>query len=264
MTFRGNVALVTGGGSGMGQRFTERMAAQGAKVAALDVNEEGLARTAATSRNITTFPVDVTDRAAVEQVVEKVTTDLGPIDRVAAAAAIMPSDALAEMDADLIATVMDVNFNGVVHVTKAVLPQMLARGRGDMIVFASLMGHTPQMYMGAYCASKHAVKVYAETLKWENEGSGIRFTCVCPPAVRTPLIDQMKPNARSFLDVLPESTQLTPDQVLDAVERSLDKGDLWAMPGIAKPAAFYYKLLPSVFWRSSLRLDAKNNARLGA
>lgn len=258
--FRGNVALVTGGGSGMGQRFCERMAAQGARVAALDVDEDGLARTAATSRNITTFAVDVSERAAVEQVVEKVTTDLGPIDRVAAAAAIMPSDTLAEMDADLITKVVDVNFNGVVYVTKAVLPQMLDRGRGDMIIFASLMGHQPQMYMGAYCASKHAVKVYAETLKWENEGSGLRFTCVCPPAVRTPLIDQMKPNARSFLDVLPESTQLTPDRVLDAVEKSLDDGDLWTMPGIAKPAALYYRFLPTVFWRTSLRLDAKNNA----
>lgn len=259
MTFRGNVALVTGGGSGMGQRLCERLAAQGAKVAALDVNAEGLAKTAATSRNITTFPVDVTDRGAVDQVVEKVTADLGAIDRVAAAAAIMPSDALAEMDADLITKVVDVNFNGVVHVTKAVLPQMLERRSGDMVIFASLMGHTPQMYMGAYCASKHAVKVYAETLKWENEGSGIRFVCVCPPAVRTPLIDQMKPNARSFLDVLPESTQLTPDKVIDSIETCLDKGRFWAMPGIAKPAATYYKLLPRVFWRSSLKLDAKNN-----
>lgn len=258
--FRGNVALVTGGGSGMGQRMCERMAAQGAKVAALDLNEDGLAKTAATSRSITTFAVDVTDRAAVEQVVEKVTADLGPIDRVAAAAAIMPSDALTEMDADLITKVMDVNFNGVVHVTKAVLPQMLERDRGDVVIFASLMGHTPQMYLGAYCASKHAVKVYAETLKYENEGSGLRVTCVCPPAVKTPLIGQLKANARSFLDVLPESTQLTPDKVIDAIERSLEKGDLWTMPGIAKPAAAYYKLMPGVFWRSSLKLDAKNNA----
>lgn len=254
MAFRGTVALVTGGGSGMGQRFSERMAAQGAKVAALDVNDEGLARTAATSDNITTFNVDVTDRDAVEQVVQKVTADLGPIDRVAAAAAIMPSDAIAEMDTGLITKIMDINYHGVVHVTKAVLPQMLERNRGDMIIFASLMGHQPQLYLGAYCASKHAVKAYAEILKYENTDTAIRFACVCPPAVRTPLVDQLKPNAAAFLDVLPESTQLTPDKVIDAIEKGLEKDKLWIMPGIAKPAAAYYKLLPKVFWKSSLSM----------
>jgi len=260
MTFRGRVALVTGGGSGMGQRMCERLAHAGARVAALDLNEEGLARTAATSGNITPFVVDVTDRAAVEGVVKQVRDELGPIDRVAAAAAIMPSDLLAEMDTDLIVKVMEVNYGGVVNITKAVLPQMLERRTGDMIIFASLMGHQPQMYMGAYCASKHAVKAYAETLKWENEGSGVRFACVCPPAVRTPLIDQMKPDARSFLDVLPESTQLTPDKVIDAIEDGLDKGRLWIMPGIARPAVAYYRMAPKLFWKGALKLDAQNNA----
>jgi hypothetical protein len=70
----------------------------------------------------------------------------------------------------------------------------------------------------------------------------------------------MKEDARSFLDVLPEWTQLTPDKVLDSVEKSLEKGELWAMPGIARPAAAYYKLLPKVFWKSSLKLDADARA----
>ena len=262
MTFTGRVALVTGGGSGMGQRMCERLAAQGASVAALDRDEEGLARTAAAPGDIRTYAVDVTDREAVEQVVDEVTTELGPIDRVAAAAAIMPSDPLVEMDAELIAKVMDVNFNGVVHTSKATLPGMLERGRGDMIIFSSLMGHQPQMLLGAYCASKHAVKAYAETLKWENEGSGVRFACVCPPAVRTPLIDQLKPNARSFLDALPESTQLTADKVIDAIEADLDRGRFWVMPGIARPAAAYYKLLPRLFWKGSVKLDREARAKV--
>lgn len=262
MTFTGRVAVVTGGGSGMGQRLCERMAAQGARVAALDLNEEGLARTAAAPGDISTYTVDVSDRHAVEQVVEKVTTELGPIDRLAAAAAIMPSDAIEDMDADLFAKVMDVNFNGVVYTSKAVLPQMLERGRGDMILFASLMGLQPQLLLGAYCASKHAVKAYAEILKWENEGTGVRFACVCPPAVRTPLIDQLKPDARSFLDALPESTQLTADKVIDSIESCLDKGRFWVMPGIAKPAAAYYKFAPRLFWKGSMKLG--DEARAGS
>lgn len=258
MTQTARVALVTGGGSGMGQRMCERMAAAGTQVVALDVDADGLARTAAAPGEIDSHVVDVTDRQAVDDVVAKVTAEHGQIDRVVAAAAIMPSDALAKMDADLITKVMDVNFDGVVHVTQAVLPQMLEHRHGDVIIFASLMGHQPQMLLGAYCASKHAVKAYAETLHWENHASGVRFACVCPPAVRTPLLDQLKPDARSFVDVLPESAQLTPDRVIDATERALDKGRFWVMPGIARPSAAYYRLAPRLFWKGALKLADRN------
>jgi NAD(P)-dependent dehydrogenase (short-subunit alcohol dehydrogenase family) len=259
MAFRGKVALVTGGGSGMGQRLCERMAAEGALVAALDVNEAGLSKTAATSDRITTFPVDVTDTDAVNQVVEKVTTDLGPIDRTVAAAGIMPSDALAVQDTALIKKVMDVNYVGVVNTVKATLPAMLERRSGDMVVFSSLMGHEPQMYLGAYCASKFAVKAFAEVLWQENYDSGIRFACVCPPAVKTPLVDQLKDDARGFLDYLPDFTQLTPDRVIDAIEKDLEKGNFWVMPGIAKPAAWYYRFLPGLMWKGARKLDVQLN-----
>ena len=240
MTFRGNVALVTGGGSGMGQRMCERMAAQGAKVAALDLNEEGLAKTAATSRNITTFPVDVTDRAAVEQIVEKVAADLGPIDRVAAAAAIMPSDALAEMDADLITKVMDVNFNGVVHVTKAVLPQMLERRSGDMIIFASLMG-------------LHAADVHGGLLRQQARREGLRRDAqvrerglrhplhlrVPTDAVKTPAHRPAEAQrALASSTCMPESTAaVPPTRSSTRSRRASTRASSGRCPGIAKPAA---------------------------
>ena len=260
MAFRGKVAVVTGGGSGMGQRFSERMAAQGVQVAAIDVNEEGLTKTAATSDLITTFVTDVTDTDAVTQVIEKVTADLGPIDRVVAAAGIMPSGALSEMDVATNLKVMRVNYDGVVNVVQAALPAMLERRTGDVVMFSSLMGHQPQLYLGAYCASKFAVKAYAEILYHENVDSGLRFACVCPPAVKTPLMNQLEDKARSFLTVLPDRTQLTADRVIDAIEDDLEKGRFWVMPGIAKPAALYYKLAPRLFWKGSHSLDAKNNA----
>lgn len=261
MAFRGNVAIVTGGGSGMGQRFCERMAAQGAKVAALDVNEEGLNKTAATSDNITTFVTDVTDVDAVNQVVEKVSADLGDVDRVVAAAAIMPTDRIVNQSAETINKTMDVNFNGVVNVVKATLDGMLERRRGDVVVFASLQGHQPLTHQAAYCASKFAVRAFTEILWQEHLNSGLRIVCVCPPAVKTPLIDQLNAEARGFLDTLPERTQLTPDRVIDAIEDGLEKGKFWIMPGIAKPAATYYRLFPGMFWKGVQRLEAKLTAK---
>lgn len=252
MTYHGRVALVTGGGSGMGQRMCERMAAQGAKVAALDVNEEGLAKTAATSDNIATYTCDVTDTEGVLATVKQVEADLGPVDRVAAAAAIMPSDAILEQETSLILKMMDINYGGVVNIVKATLPQMVERHQGDMIIFSSLMGHMSIPYLGAYCASKHAVKSFADILYHENRASGVRFACVCPPAVKTPLIGQLKSNVKSYNE---RPAKLTPDDVIDAIEDHLDKGKFWVMPAEAKGAAVAARLIPNLIWKNLHKIE---------
>lgn len=256
MAFRGKVALVTGGGSGMGQRMCQRMAEQGVKVAALDLNEAGLEETAKGSDNITTFACDVTDADALRTIVDKVESDHGPIDRFAAAAGIMPSGLTIEMEPETIFKVMDVNFKGVVNTVHAILPGMLERRFGDAIIFSSLMGHTPAMYLGAYCASKHAVKSYAEILYHENRDSGVRFACVCPPAVKTPLVNQLGPEVKS-LDAMPDRFNLTADQVLDAIEKDLDKGRFWVMPGIAGASAKAYGLSNSFHWYNLHKIEGR-------
>ncbi len=264
MGFTGKVALVTGGGSGMGQRACERLAAAGATVAAVDVNEEGLQRTAAVSDQIHPFVVDVTDTAAMEDLVGKVVANLGPIDRTMAVAGIMPSERIAKMDTATILKTMRVNFDGVVNTVKPTLQPMLERGRGDMIIFASLVGHQPVMGQAAYSASKFAVKAFAEVLGQEHRDSGVRFACVCPPAVKTPLMDQLSDEGRLMIEALPKFAQLTPDKVLDAMEAGMDKGKFWIMPGIAKASASYYRLFPGLFWKGFQKLDEQNQAKLGA
>ncbi|RMD85173.1 MAG: SDR family NAD(P)-dependent oxidoreductase, partial [Candidatus Dadabacteria bacterium] len=122
VAFHGKVALVTGAGSGMGQISAWRLADVGAQVAAVDINEEGLARTAAGRDNVHVFPCDVTDPSQVEQVVARVREQLGPIDRVTHAAAIMPASPLVDMPAEQILKIMQVNYAGTVYVTKATLP----------------------------------------------------------------------------------------------------------------------------------------------
>ena len=91
MAFTGKVALITGGGSGMGRLAARNLAAEGKLVAALDVNEDGLKETAEGHDGILTIPTDVTDAASVESAVKRCEQELGPIDRVYNAAAIMPS-----------------------------------------------------------------------------------------------------------------------------------------------------------------------------
>lgn len=251
MTFHGRVALVTGGGSGMGQRACERMANAGATVAALDVDEEGLEKTAVTSDRIHTFTCDVTDLDGVREVVGTVESDLGPIDRTMAAAAIMPTSLLAEQDIAEVHRVMDIDYKGVVNTVLTTLPGMLDRGRGDMIVFSSLMGYLPSMYLGAYCAAKAAVKSFTEILYHENRDSGVRFALVAPPMVNTPLLDQVT----TGLKTLEEAKPMTPDEVLDAIEDNLEKGKLEVLPGQARFGSLAYRLIPGLIWKNMHDLE---------
>ena len=83
MSFTGQVAVITGGGSGMGQAWARRLASGGATVAILDVNEAGMAETAAATQSIKPYTVDITDADAVAEVFADIETHLGPVDRVA-------------------------------------------------------------------------------------------------------------------------------------------------------------------------------------
>ena len=248
MAFHGRVALITGAGSGMGRLAALDLARGGASVAALDVNEPGLAETAAGASGIHPFPVDVTDAAAVEAVVKRVEAELGAVDRVMNAAAIMPLGPVLEQDLATVHRIMAVNYGGTVNVTKLVLPGMLERGRGDFVNFASMAGWVPTLLVGAYDASKFAVVAFSEVLYHENRGRGVRFACVCPPPVATPLLDQGR--ATVWPKLFDEMPPIAPEAVLDAVERALERDAFWVFPGRGTSLGWRLRrLVPGLVWR---------------
>ena len=248
MTGDSKVALITGAGSGMGQLAARNLGAAGTRVAALDVNEQGLLATAESSQNIRTWRVDVTDPAAVKAAIDEVENELGPIDRVLNAAAIMPVSRILEQELELFHRVMAINYSGVVNVSKLVLPRMLERGRGDLINFASMAGWMPTLYMGAYNASKFAVVAFSEVLYHENRGRGVRFACVCPPPVKTPLLDQAR--ATTWPKLFDQAGTLEPQAVLDAIDASLDAGEFFVFPGKGTRLAYRMRrFLPRLLWK---------------
>jgi NAD(P)-dependent dehydrogenase (short-subunit alcohol dehydrogenase family) len=252
MAFHGKVALVTGAASGMGRLATRRLAAGGAQVAALDVNEAGLRETRGDDAKIRCYPVDVTDTRAVAETVRRVESELGPIDRVLNAAAIMPTDRLMDQGPELVNRIMAINYGGTVNVTYAVLPGMLQRRRGDLVNFASVAGWMPALHFGAYNASKFAVVAFTEVLQHENRASGVRFACVCPPPVATPLLDQ----AKSQPKVLSQLPPIRPEAVLDAIERDLERGKLMVYPDRnAAITVWLRRHLPRVLWSNIHRVE---------
>jgi NAD(P)-dependent dehydrogenase (short-subunit alcohol dehydrogenase family) len=252
MPFDGKLALITGAGSGMGRLAARRLSAAGVAVAGVDVNEAGLRETGQGCERFRAWPLDVTDTRAVEATVAEIESTLGPIDRVMNAAAIMPTDLLLRQDAGLVKRIMDINYGGTVNVTLATLPGMLERGRGDLVNFASIAGWVPSMHFGAYNASKFAVVAFTEVLHHENRNRGVRFACVCPPPVATPLLDQ----AKSQPKVLENMPPIPPEQVLDAIERDLERGRLMVFPDRNSKIAYWMRrLVPGVLWSGSHRTE---------
>lgn len=247
MAFTGKVALITGGGSGMGRTAARILAAQGASVAILDVNEAGMAETAADHPTVKPYPVDISDTDAVHAVVEQVENELGPVDRVCNAAAIMPFGKLLEQDPKLQLKLMDINYGGLVNVATAALPRMVARGSGDFVSFSSMSGVIPGLLMGGYCATKGAVQMYTEILYHENRDSGVRFCCVCPPPVATPLWQQAKDT------VVPKLTEaspaISPEEVIADIEQCLEAGKFFSFPGKGTRVGYIMRrFFPNYLW----------------
>jgi short-subunit dehydrogenase len=159
-----------------------------------------------------------------------------------------------EQDTETIIRIMDVDYNGLVHVAKAILPGMLERGRGDLINFASIAGWGPTMHFGAYNAAKFAVVAFSEVLHHENRGKGVRIIAVCPPPVATPLLEQ----ATSKPKVLEMGKPIPPAQVLDAIERDLAKGKVFCFPTAqTKFAQIMRRLAPGLVWSMVHRIEGQ-------
>lgn len=249
---KSNVALVTGGASGIGQVHALRMAAKGTKVAVLDFSESALEQLAAQSSNIFPFHCDVTDLNKVQERVSEVVTTLGNIDRLVHCAAIMPTSPLPTQKIAEIQHIMNVNYGGTVNVTNTVLELMRAQGWGEIVIFSSLGASVPVLECGAYCAAKAAVSSYGEILIEENQGSGVHIMVVCPPLVDTPLLRQAteSSNPKAVQNSIADKRFLSPDYIVDAVERGLQKKAKFLYPSTeAKVLAGLRRFFPTMLWK---------------
>lgn len=252
MALDGKVALVTGAASGIGRAAVRRFLAAGARVVAVDTDRSGLEAVAAGGGEVSIWPCDVSDTDGVVAMVQEVESELGGIDRVVNAAGILKTALLVEQDINEVLHLMRINYGGVVNVSKAVLPPMLKRRRGELVNIASLMGWVPSYYLGAYAATKFAVAAFTEVLRQENRHSGVRIACVCPPAVDTPMLGRLSTRSR----LVAREKRISPDEVVDAIEAGLRKGRLWIFPGIRTSLLWRVRrILPTLYWWRLRKLE---------
>ena len=231
MQIKNNVFVVTGGGNGMGREVVLGLIARGARVAAVDLNQAGLDETAALAAagdRLTTHAVNVSDRKAVLALPAAVKKAHGQVDGVLNVAGIIqPFVKIAELDFDVIERVMNVNFWGVVNMSKAFLPELLARPASSLVNVSSMGGFLPVPGQAAYGASKAAVKLFTEALYAESQGTSLAVTVVFPGGVSTNItgnsgVDTSKLMAAAAGGKQPKTT--TPADAGRQIIEGLEKG----------------------------------------
>ncbi len=189
--FTGRVAVVTGAGSGIGRALAYQLAADDAVLALSDVDEIGLAETAAQVRRLGALVrsdrLDVVDRAAVLAYADSVADQFGRVQLVINNAGVAHTGDIADMSFDEIEHVVDVDFWGVVNGTKAFLPHLIAAGDANLVNVSSLFGLVAIPSQSAYNAAKFAVRGFTESLRMEMlvAGHSLKVSCVHPGGIKT-------------------------------------------------------------------------------
>ena len=191
----GEVALVTGAGSGIGAAAARELAARGATVALVDRSEQAVAdvaaRISADGARALALPADVTDDAAMERAVERAERELGQLATVVAAAGVEMPGTIADISLDDWRRALDVNLTGVFLTARHTIPRLGARGGGAITAVASDVGFRGSEGEIAYSAAKHGVVGLVRCLAVDHGPQGVRANAVCPGFVATPMAERL-------------------------------------------------------------------------
>lgn len=234
-TLDGKVALVTGGGRGIGRSSALELAARGAAVAvaarSMDEVEAVAAEVRAEGVRAHAVSLDVASPASVEAAVASVRAALGPVSVLVNNAGIAPSAPFEKTDLALWNQVLAVNLTGTYLVTHACLPDMLRAGWGRVVNVASVAAKVGFSYVTAYCASKHGVLGLTRALAHEVARKGVTVNAVCPGYVDTKI-------TRDARELIQKKTGLSDRDALQSLETASPQRRLMTEDEVARLVAF--------------------------
>jgi NAD(P)-dependent dehydrogenase (short-subunit alcohol dehydrogenase family) len=236
MNFTDEVAVITGGASGIGLATARTLHSSGAHVVLADINSSGLlqARDRISQHNpelqgqILPITTDVTNESQVLELMQQTITVFGRIDLVVTCAGIGRGGTIDTFSASDMQMMMNINFMGTYHCVQASLPIMRQQKSGHFVFLSSVAGKFGVPLLSGYCASKWAVRGFSSALRSELYGTGIGITTVYPAWVDTPMVKQEE-NSLNMTDIV---VMLSPDQVALEILQAVtnDQRDLTLAP----------------------------------
>lgn len=186
----GKVALVTGAGRGIGRGIALRLARDGADIGLTDIKSEGISTVAQEIRDLgqraSTFTADTSNRSEVSDAINHAERELGKFDIMVNNAGIAQVKPIAEIREDEFKRILNVNVAGTLWWTQLAAARFIERQqRGKIINACSIAGHESYAMLGAYCASKYAVRALTQTAAKEYAGKGITVNAYCPGIIGT-------------------------------------------------------------------------------
>lgn len=192
--FEDKAVLITGAGSGIGRATAELFGREGAAVGCADINAQALEETvkaiALAGGRAISLSCNVADAGDAASTVAETAREFGRLDILCNIAGLGGMAHTADVSVEQWNRVIGVNLNGTFFMSQAALPHLLADGGGSITNIASLAGLIGQAYCAAYCASKAAVVGLTKSMAVEFSKQNLRVNCICPAAVRTPILGQ--------------------------------------------------------------------------
>lgn len=262
------VAVVTGAGSGIGRALAQNLAGRGCRLAISDVNESGLAETLASLKgaDARSYALDVSDRDAIYAHAAQVVEDFGHVNLVINNAGVALSASVREMTDDDFKWIMDIDFWGVAHGTRAFLPHLINSGGGHVVNISSVFGLIGVPKQSAYNAAKFAVRGFTESLRQEMklENQPVSVSCVHPGGIRTNIANAARmgksENAEAQRKGFDKIAMTTPDKAAEIIVKGILKNesrilvgpDAWGIDAINRLLGSAYQPLVERFSRRNL------------
>jgi 2-hydroxycyclohexanecarboxyl-CoA dehydrogenase len=208
----GRVAVVTGAAGGIGRAIVAALCAEGALVAAADLDEQAVMKMEAASGTgggrVLGVRMDIADSSSVRSAMARVEAELGPVHILVNNAGIDKIEPFVESTEDTWRRIVEVNLIGPVICTRAVLDGMLERGAGRIICIASDAGKVGSSGEVVYSGTKGGVIAFAKALARETARANVTVNCVCPGPTDTALLDQIAARSQKMYDALARAIPL--------------------------------------------------------